>query len=634
MNEALIQLIGILYNSQKPVSVRELSGKMGAASTTVKRLIQTASGLVPRSAAEICAKAGNGQGYYLVVYDEDHFKKWLSQLAQESISLSNKNDRELFLLFKILLLPSVRADEMVDDLHISRSQLTSDLKNVRAQLQLYDLKLESIPYKGLVLAGSEFNCRLCLCSALQRDVKVSGGTAHSTNDVIRPDVLSHAMDALHSVLSDEKYQVSDSGFNSILLHLLATILRRQAGFSFQDGSVVTDDIHDIEYISELSAALLADIGGYAGIPFETADVLYIAIHLAANRYLSRSKNIFVSQEISDLVSDILEHIKAGYFIDFSDDLDLIVSLGLHFVPLMTRIKYGLSVVNPLLNDVKKKYMQEFDLALYAASIIERNFNCKLSEDEISYIALYFALSLDRDKSISKKNVLLVCQSGSVTSAILKQSLENRFLKYLNQIDVCTVRDIPSKKLSNYDYIFSTVQIFSDTPIPVINIRHFLMESEYQHIENIIKAQFDFDQYFDERLFVPELKGATSQDIIRELAEVAGRFYDVPPSFADDILLRESISSTDLGYKTALPHPIKTFGDRTFVCVGIAPKPVLWNSTRVSVVLLTVTEENAPESIKFFHQKLLGFVDNVDAVEALIKYPTFDALRKIISGINQ
>ena len=82
---------------------------------------------------------------------------------------------------------------------------------------------------------------------------------------------------------------------------------------------------------------------------------------------------------------------------FRDDLELILSLSTHLVPLIIRIKYGMRLKNPLLREIRQRYSLAYTIAVQASAVLERRYRCILDSNEVAYLALTIQLSLERKR---------------------------------------------------------------------------------------------------------------------------------------------------------------------------------------------------------------------------------------------
>ena len=92
----------------------------------------------------------------------------------------------------------------------------------------------------------------------------------------------------------------------------------------------------------------------------------------------------------------------------------------HMDKALKRIRSGMSISNPIIREIEKDYKELFQIIKRSARLVfsEDYF----PEDEIGYLVLYFAVSLD---NITKKTfrILVVCSSGMGSSKMLASRLE-------------------------------------------------------------------------------------------------------------------------------------------------------------------------------------------------------------------
>lgn len=68
--------------------------------------------------------------------------------------------------------------------------------------------------------------------------------------------------------------------------------------------------------------------------------------------------------------------------------------------------------NPLLKDIKARFPMAYAIALHSSSILTERYGHELKDDEVGYLALAFALAIERQNTeLPKKNILIVCASG-------------------------------------------------------------------------------------------------------------------------------------------------------------------------------------------------------------------------------
>src|SRR5699024_2741475 len=135
-------------------------------------------------------------------------------------------------------------------------------------------------------------------------------------------------------------------------------------------------------------------------------------------------------------------------------------------PAIKRIMMGMEIRNPLLDEIKENYSYIFQLSKKASSIIEKEFNVKVPDTEVGYIALHIGGALERIKNYTF-NIIVVCPSGIGAAGLLSTKISNEFSN-VEVIDTVSAIDINNIDLNGWDFIVSTV------PINVENIEWVLV----------------------------------------------------------------------------------------------------------------------------------------------------------------
>ena len=73
-------------------------------------------------------------------------------------------------------------------------------------------------------------------------------------------------------------------------------------------------------------------------------------------------------------------------------------LALHLQPMLNRLKYDLHITNPLNERIKQESPVAFEMAVCAGKVITRHYHKSVSDHELGYLALHFALALETFES--------------------------------------------------------------------------------------------------------------------------------------------------------------------------------------------------------------------------------------------
>ena len=115
----------------------------------------------------------------------------------------------------------------------------------------------------------------------------------------------------------------------------------------------------------------------------------------------------------------------------------------------------------MLIEIKKSYSFAYKIASISANYIQEKIGKKINEDEIGFICLHFAASLQRLKSNKCKNklrTLIICASGLGTSMILSAKIKSDFNNTIRIVKGIPLKELNSINKESYDLIISTIKI--------------------------------------------------------------------------------------------------------------------------------------------------------------------------------
>lgn len=145
------------------------------------------------------------------------------------------------------------------------------------------------------------------------------------------------------------------------------------------------------------------------------------------------------------------------------------------------------------------------MGLIAKEVIYNKYKYILDDDEVSYLAMYFSMALDRLKYVTKpKNILVVCGLGVCSSRILVYKIRQQYGNYIQDIVTCQFHELRKISLDSFDCILSTVDKPIGTNQPVIYITDFISTLNEEALDQFFLKDeyigFDVHQYIKEDAF--------------------------------------------------------------------------------------------------------------------------------------
>lgn len=680
--------LAVWVRDHKGAAPADLASKLGVSERTVRTYVRRANDAMDPF-AHIALKYG---GYTLVCADARAFAAWLSggQAKWAQSGLPATHDGRVAYLTDDLLSRNgwITKDELAERLFVSNSTISHDLAVVEKNLASFGLSIERRPRYGIRVRGDEMGRRLCIAATVAQglfDGSGRGGDGH-VNERGR-ELLQAASDSVDAVLREDGFGISTLAHRNLLVHIAVALLRMEEGCYVpmsEQGLAQAAGTREHEVAAHIAERLEERLG--VALPPE--EVAYIAIHLASKQMIAAgtavraasadagagpdaagektfsphtddpahaaragaagagdaagndaadarahdaANGIVISDEVWAIVGNMLDLVHRVFNFDFRDNLELRMNLARHIVPLGYRLTYNMTLKNPLLQDIKERYPLAWSMAAESSASLVEAYGRVPSDDEVGYLALSFALALEREQTHAEgKSILLVCASGVGTAKLLKHLYRKEFGQWLSEVQTCDAAHVADVDLAGVDYVFTTVPLDVRLPVPVREVSAFLDEAEAEDVRTLLRGMAPgaagpaVCAYFDRRLFFGRVPGTTKDEVLGWLCERRVEFGGAGEGFAELVRRREETMPTTFGNLVAMPHPLEATSEKTLVTVGITEKPVDWGGHEVQAVfLLSVARDELPP--RSFYDALATLMVSEEAVGELVRCRSWDAL---------
>ena len=472
-----------------------------------------------------------GLGNLIRIDDEHKFHTFLEK-ERSSQKIPNSPEERLDYLLNLLLYNSdyVKVSDIADDLFISASRLSIDLKNLRSLLDNYHLKIVNKPNYGIRIQGNERDRRICMAEYYMK--KRNDDTNSNPNDAYQVMINN----VITKVLVQKNIHMSDIALQSLAIHLLIAVERIKTSNIIQ---LTSETQQKMEAKGEYSIALaLKDaIEHTFGITLPISEICYLTQHLIGKKHFESDTNEFdveVNEEVTVLVNVILRSIFDQTRMDFYNDIDLKMNLMLHMIPFLERVRNQMMVHNPIINDIKEKYSFAYELASIGLSAVCERLKVKITEDEISFFALHFILALERKREeVAPSNILIVCSTGRATSQLLAYQIQKKFGDRINVIRIIEAHRLDQMNLESFNFILSKLPIHKEYPLHIRQINNLLEEKDFNLIESCLKAgtaKLHIRDLMDEKLFFTDIDAQNKEEALQILIQKVSDHVSIPDNF--------------------------------------------------------------------------------------------------------
>lgn len=483
MSHRAAELVAVLYRAGGQLETKDLAAKLHVGERSVRRYISAANDELAGIAS---IEHDHGRGYILSISDRQEFSSYLKDAEAAAARSGTRAERVSYLINDLLSRSDwVTLDTLSDILFVSRRTISSDLRDVAHSLSRFNLSLESKPYRGIRVVGAEMDKRLCLANtAFQEVLDAQGVDACGVTVENIASCIEDALDA-HGVT------MSSTGYHNLFVHIAVAIVRIKAN---QYVPMESESLESIRHVPSFSVAqeIVASLERRFDMTFPVEEVAYIALHLAGKQVsfdggTDVDSQPIISDEIWSIVAEMVEAVWQAYRFDLRNDLELRMNLARHVAPLAVRMQYHMRVDNPLMEDIQARFPLAWSMAVDASRVLERAFDSSLDNAEIGYIALAFALAIERSSERPyKKRILVVCASGAGSARLLEYRCHQEFGAYLESVQACDVSMVGNVDFSRIDYVFTTVPLPIEVPVPVREVGVFLDSADVKGIIELFK----------------------------------------------------------------------------------------------------------------------------------------------------
>lgn len=589
------------------VSLRTVQGDM----KVIKHELES------ESSVELIARSSKGSS--IQVKNNDEFLAFINSLYQqytmESLNYPTSRINQMLLL----LLNRHRAItyyELEEMLFISRSTLLNDLKKTESILNKYQLELLRSNNK-VMIDGSEINKRRCLSD---QDLYLVQNNEQG-GLYIDERHLSKIKNILTEVFVNYKYHIMDIDFSNTVLMLNIMTCRMMDGFYIQSNEL--NILEDLGKAYAISKSIFENISQKLFVKVIDEEIKFFAIYLNSQ---GNHDSDTISEEMSNFVLQSLEHIKDHFGVDFTDNINLRITLALHCMSLKIRVMYDLQMKNDVLDYIRESFPLGYDIAMYFSFLLHQKYGKKVSEYEVSLLALHFYSGLlEVSNKTGNTKILVITSLKQSMTLLLRQTLNRWFSEYISTVDFIHSMALKPEALDQYDVFLTTEKDELFEKGVAMYIDPFPNHQDYFNIKLSIDGFKGIDDVI--QIFKPELfynvAHASKDAVLHQICENARVVFDID-DLITPVLHREKIGSTFFSKQIAVPHPLNSISSNTFISVCIAAKPIVWDEegNLVNLIMLLHVGKN---NTKAFH--LWDYVSKIFAdkslVEKLLESPNYD-----------
>lgn len=381
---------------------------------------------------------------------------------------------------------------------------------------------------------------------------------------------------------------------SLLIRLLVFCFRLTKNGHIEEKEFLFDQIKMIDtYL--IANELLEHVASKMVCHYDEEDISYVNRQLVGYGVKPNTKERSNYEKYATTIQKILKNMSEIMQVDFLADQQLTERFASHFIPMIYRLKMGIAITNPLVEEIRSQYAITFSATWYALANVEGKLDVHFNDEEVALVAMYFQVSLEKSKN--GKKILIVCPNGIGTSELIFNKIK-RILPAQDIAEITTIDKLYKKNLDNVDLIISSIRL-NDVHKPIIKVSTLVTQEDIKNITTLYSNLFYSEESDEtEKLDFPFLKEVIDLEFIHTqkcfsdkqtcldwmITHLENQWI-VTNAFRKEVFDREEIGETALATGVAIPHAAPQNVLQTKIAIVTLADPIVWDQRKVHYVLL-------------------------------------------------
>lgn len=406
----------------------------------------------------------------------ENLKKFLNHVDFYIYRLNSSERKTICAMILMNSEGYVTAAELSERLEISRNTAIADLNELKDWFSSNQMELSSQVQKGYKVKGKEDNIRNGILKLIELNPDYSNYENGEVWDVFNHLLLQELeyekrMPVIQKIVSEEEghynFYFSDFSFMETVFEILILVKR------LSKGKVMEDTDESIKRSSKypFSEGILNRIGEAFSIEIPESEKKKFVQCLRRKSYLKSSTKNVDEIALPVIIGEAIYHISESFNISFYLDFGLYDVLVDHMKSAIYRARSGEYLRNPFGSEIETKYPEVFRVVDECVKPLEKYIGKQFQKDEISFLAMYFASMIEKQKMEQTKEqkvpVMLVGAMGRGTMKLFETEMEH-FDDILEIVEIRSSHENTEISHKNIRMIISMVPYHSEG-IPCVKI---------------------------------------------------------------------------------------------------------------------------------------------------------------------
>lgn len=615
----------LIYLSKDFVTATYLATNTGVSIRTVKKEIREINEIIQYSGCRISSKNGKG---YLILKDNDFDETKLTEIGAIQKRLKNDSgfgeysDRILYVIKKLLVIDyHIKIEDLADELFISRAMMSQMMREIRARLLEYRLRVVARPNYGILIEGSEIDKRLAIAEYFFHDTQNNDYELEVTHMFSHADAREEydkLLEIVRTVTSQYHIEMSDFSMHNLVIHLKIAISRcKFYNYVIVEDTIVSKWQHRIEFKAALS--MIHEIECYYNFMLPIGESIYLAQHLRSKRIIDDNRlSTDEENKLHQCLQLIMVEVNNNFGLTLSENSEWYNYMVLHIPQMLERLSTHMTIRNPLVKDNMRRYLFATKITHSACEVIEQVYHVHVDLNEFGYLLLYFNLAVIRFEVTKPLKIVILSGRGRPESVMIANEIKERFSS--SKYQITEVKKV--EEAGDFDLAISTYKMDENkmAPMVIINNDNYI-EKIHAKIDELRYRKFDLSVFCKEEYCTFDLDGVNKEEVMNNFyyeLKRKGLIKDVPDKYVE--LLDDEIGNGIVHLQDSYRIIKKNM---LYICT--LKKAVYWNKESIRILILIKTKKDHDKDLFNICRVVAKWANDISKVNRLLKNQDFKLL---------
>lgn len=466
------KVIEQLLHTQEEMAVKKIADLLGVSERTIHRDLKSVEKIVLEHNLKLVKKAGVG----LRISGDEYDKQQLtSELVSWMASEFTPEERQALILSTLFATNEpIKLFTLANELHVTIATISNDLDQLAEEVATYQLLLVRKRGYGVKIEGNETDKRSAISNLITKYVdpfefvsllkeNIQAKSERPLNTIsdrllglVNPEKLRTIEEKVDQARDELPDELADSAYIGLIVHLALAVERLQKGDNITFDQAYLKQLEGTkEY--EIAKEIIHDLEISFNMTIPDDEIGYITMHLMGAKlridphYMLEDSSVDIAYKGKELINYVSTHLD----VDVTENAHLLNDLVAHLKPTIYRLKQGMNIKNPMIEEIMENYHDLFYLIKEGAQ--ESFSDLSFPDDEIGFLVLHFASVILHNEKELDIRALVICSSGIGTAKILATKLIQQ-VPEIKHVENKSLFDLGDIGVDAYDIIVSTIPL--------------------------------------------------------------------------------------------------------------------------------------------------------------------------------